>query len=95
MGLIYAVDSYAEFAGEIGAVVSFVRGVGECVVVIWGEEWLEMMGKKKVVGIMAGVQVFVALFGVVFLVCGKKVRVWTGRWGVLRWVRKARIGVAY
>ncbi|CZR62613.1 uncharacterized protein PAC_12510 [Phialocephala subalpina] len=92
MVLVYAIDSYAGFAGEIGAVVTVVAGVGECVVVIWGEEWVENMGGRVVFAIMVGVQVFVALLGVVFLVCGKRVRVWTGWWGVVRWQRMGRTG---
>ncbi|KAE8441901.1 hypothetical protein EG329_004207 [Mollisiaceae sp. DMI_Dod_QoI] len=88
MVLVCAVDSYAGFAGEIGAVTSLMAGAGECVVVLWGQEWVGVMNGRTVFGIMVGVQCFVALLGVAFLVCGKKWRFWTGRWGVVRWVMR-------
>ncbi|KUJ10466.1 MFS general substrate transporter [Mollisia scopiformis] len=88
MVLVYAVDSYLAFAGEIGALASFISEVVGFVIVLWGEEWVEVMGGKTVFGTLVGVQCFFALLAVVFLVCGKKIRVWTGRWGVLRWERR-------
>jgi hypothetical protein len=49
--------------------------------VLWSLDWIEVVGEKDAFGQMMGIQYFVLMWVVVFLVLGKRIRAITARYG--------------
>lgn len=83
--LTYIVDSYLPLVGEAMVVIFVLTGIIEAVLVLWSLDWIEAVGEKEAFGQMVGIQYFVLIWVVVFLVWGKKIRVMTARYGPTAW----------
>jgi MFS family permease len=81
----YAVDSYLPLAGEALVVVFVLRGITGTVLALYSFNWIGASGEKNAFGQMVGIQYFVCLFAIVFLVWGKKIRAKTARFGPMAW----------
>jgi uncharacterized membrane protein len=81
----YTVDSYLPMAGEAMVVIFALRGIIGAVLVLWSLDWIEAVGEKEAFGQMVGIQYFVLTWVVVFLLCGKRIRAMTARYGPTAW----------
>lgn len=77
----YVVDTYVEHAAEALTAVFVLRGVVGAVVVLYGDNWLRTAGEKQGFGQMVGVQYFLCLWAIAFLLWGKKIRAFTAWYG--------------
>ncbi|PVH70070.1 polyamine transporter [Cadophora sp. DSE1049] len=84
IAVTYVVDTYVEHAAEAFTVVFVLRGVIGAVVVLYGDNWVRIAGEKQAFGQMVGVQYFLCLCVVVFLLWGKNIRAFTVRYGPVR-----------
>jgi MFS family permease len=81
----YTMDSYLPIAGEAMVVIFVLRGIIGAVLVLWSLDWIEEVGEKEAFGQMVGIQYFVLMWVVVFLVWGKRIRAMTARYGPTAW----------
>jgi len=80
----YIVDTYLTHAAEALTVVFVLKGVIGAVVMLYGDDWIRVAGQKQAFGQMAGLQYFLCLWVVVFVLWGKKIRAFTVRYGPVR-----------
>ncbi|KAL2061559.1 hypothetical protein VTL71DRAFT_6936 [Oculimacula yallundae] len=80
----YIVDTYVDHAAEALGVVFAFRGAVNAVAVLYGDKWIMYAGEKQAFGQMVGVQGFICMWVIIFLLCGKKVRAFTVRYGPVR-----------
>lgn len=81
----YVVDSYASLAAESTAVIFLIKGIIECIVTLYAEDWVAAAGTKQAFGQMVGIQYFVCIFAVVFFLWGKRMRALTVQYGPVKW----------
>jgi len=77
----YAVDSYLPLAGEALVFVFVLRGIIGCFLALWAYDWILATGMQNAFGQMVAIQYFVILFGIAFMVWGKKIRAMTRNYG--------------
>ena len=90
IGVTYAVDSYLPISGEVITVVFVIRNTISCLVALYSNTWAANMGVAQAFGCMAGIIVFVFLFGVLLYYWGKRVRLFTSTYGPLKELRRQR-----
>ena len=81
----YAVDSYLPLAGEALTNVFVLRGIIGTVLCLWLCPWIEHRGMKEAFGEMVGIEYFICLWTIVFLIWGKRVRAATAKYGPMSW----------
>jgi MFS family permease len=80
----YVVDSYLPLAAEAMILIFLIKGIIGAVLVLYTIDWVEAAGVKQSFGQMVGVQYFICLFVIVFLVFGKRIRVLTVGYGPMQ-----------
>lgn len=80
----YAVDAYRPISGEILVVVFVVRNVMACILSLYIAEWIKTEGVRNAFGEMVGIQYFVLAMSLVLYVFGKRIRKWTGTFGLMK-----------
>ena len=81
----YAVDSYLPLAGEALVVVFVLRGIIGTVLALYSFNWIAASGEKNAFGQMVGIQYFMCVWAIVFLVWGKRIRAKTTHYGPMAW----------
>ena len=81
----FVIDSYLPFASETMTVIFVIRGIIGAVLILYTINWVEVAGVKQAFGQMVGVQYFICLFAIAFLVFGKRIRAFTVRYGPMEW----------
>jgi hypothetical protein len=79
------VDSYLPLAGEALTNVFVLRGIIGTVLCLWLCPWIEHRGMKEAFGEMVGIEYFICLWAIVFLIWGKRVRAATAKYGPMSW----------
>lgn len=77
----HVIDTYLRLSGEAMVPVFVFKGVIGAVVVLYGDNWLRISGEKQAFGQMVGVQYFLCVWVIAFLVWGKRLRALTVRYG--------------
>ena len=81
IAVTYVIDTYVAYAAEALTVVFVLKSVIGAVAVLFGDNWIRVTGQKQAFGQMIGVQYFLCLWLIAFLLWGKKIRAFTVRCG--------------
>jgi hypothetical protein len=73
-----------QISGEVLVIVFVVRNVMACILSLYIADWIKVEGVKKAFGEMVAIQYAILSLSVVLYFFGKRIRVFTGRFGPMK-----------